>query len=311
MNARARLSWSASLVWLLAVPCVAGCDDSLKSVSLIEETRVLGARVEVEADPLRSSPNPGELASLRFFLAAPDGQPEVSYALSVCAVRLVNSGFPACAGAPFASALETDGSLVDVRLDFQVPEDLDREATPHAFARGLICPNSGLNLGPDGSPSCATGSGTEVAFEFGLGGPDGSNQNQSPTFATDTFSLDGEPWPATADATCDSGSLRQVTAKTRHALRVDLADSNFETLTQPTSVDPGRETLLVSPFSNAGELSNGFLSLSADATPAERSVTWDAPAKNDALPALVRFYFVVRDARAGEDFAERALCVVP
>ena len=29
------------------------------------------------------------------------------------------------------------------------------------------------------------------------------------------------------------------------------------------------------------------------------------------MPRLVRFYFVVRDARGGEDFAKRALCVVP
>ena len=309
MNARAWLSRSPSKIWLLAVLCATGCDDSLKSVSLIEETRVLGARIEVEADPQRSSPNPGERASLRFFLAAPDGQPRISYALSVCAVRLVNSGFPPCEGAPFASALETDEGHADARLDFQVPEDLAREATPHGFASGLICANSGLNLGPDGAASCVTGSGTQVAFEFGLAGPDQSNQ--SPTFASGAFSLDGEPWTATADATCDAGSLRRVTAKTRHALRVDLADSDFETLTQPTSVDPGRETLLVSPFSNAGELSNGFLSLGADTPPVQRAVSWDAPAINDALPRLVRFYFVVRDARAGEDFAERALCVLP
>ncbi|HEY0463485.1 MAG TPA: hypothetical protein VGC79_04720, partial [Polyangiaceae bacterium] len=93
--------------------------------------------------------------------------------------------------------------------------------------------------------------------------------------------------------------------------RGDLASSDFETLTQQTSVDPGRETLLVSPFSSTGKLSNGFLSLTADTPPDERRVYWDAPAVSEAPPRLVRFYFVVRDARGGEDFAQRALCVVP
>ncbi|HEY0466395.1 MAG TPA: hypothetical protein VGC79_19430, partial [Polyangiaceae bacterium] len=209
MNARASLS--GSLAGCALVLCGAGCDDSLKSVSLIEELRVLGARVEVEADPSRSSPNPGERASLRFFVAAPSGEPMVSHALSVCAVRLVNNGFPPCDSAPFASSLETDPSTAEPQLDFQVPEGVDLRATPHAFASGLICPDSGLNLGPTGAPSCVTGSGTEVAFEFELGGPDGNNH--SPSLAAETLSLDGEPWPVSANPTCDDGSLREVTGK--------------------------------------------------------------------------------------------------
>ncbi|MEI9941726.1 MAG: hypothetical protein WDO69_31320 [Pseudomonadota bacterium] len=293
----------------VAVLCSAGCDDSLKSVSVIEETRVLGARVEVEADQTRSSPNPGERASLRFFVAAPNGEPNFSYALSVCAVRLTNNGFPPCASPPFASAQQADPTSADARVDFRVPEDVDLETTPHAFADGLICPDSGLNVGPDGAPSCVTGSGIEVAFEFDLGGP--GQSNQSPTFSADAFSLDGTPWPASAETSCDDDSLRQVTARSPHALRIDLADSDFETLTQQTSVDPALETLLLSPFSSAGKLEHGFLALSRDAPPEQSQVSWDASLPAGGPPALVRFYFVVRDTRGGEDFARRALCVAP
>ncbi|HKO51630.1 MAG TPA: hypothetical protein VJV79_28165 [Polyangiaceae bacterium] len=291
---------------LLAALCGAGCDDSLKSVSLIEETRVLGARVEVEEDPLRSSPRPGERASLRFFVAAPDGKPQLSYALSLCTVRLTNNGFPPCADAPFASSVRADASDADARLDFQLPLGVDLETTPHAFASGLICPDSGLILGSDGAPSCLTGTGTEVAFEFDLVG-----NNHNPSLEGHALLLDGEPWPASAEMTCDDGSLRQVTASSRHALRIDLADSNFEPLTRQSSVEPGRESLLVSPFSSAGELDHGFVMVSADTPPDQRRVGWDAPRPANALPNLVRFYFVVRDTRGGEDFAQRALCVVP
>jgi hypothetical protein len=304
-----RTAFPRSLCLLAVALCNVGCDDSLKSVSLIEETRVLGARVEVETDEDRSSPNAGERASLRFFVAAPDGEPHFSYALSMCAVRLTNNGFPPCTSTPFASAAAAEPTNTDARLDFRVPEDVVLETTPHAFASGLICPDSGLNVGSDGAPRCLSGTGTEVAFEFALGGPEQNNQN--PTFADDALSLDDEPWLASTHESCDDGALRQVTTRTVHALRIDLPDSEFEFLARTSSLEPARETLLMSPFSSAGKMAHGFLALSSDTPPEQRRVFWEAPAIPDSAPSLVRFYFVVRDARGGQDFARRALCVVP
>jgi len=296
--------------WLIALALGSnGCDDPLKSVSLLAETRVLGARVEVDADPTRSSARPGEHAALRFFVAAPDGEPRFSYALSVCAVPLTNSGLPSCAGAPFASGLRAEAGREDARLDFRVPEDLDLAVTPHAFATGLICANSGLDFDGQGAPICTAGSGTEVAFEFELGSAEQSNR--SPTFGAGAFSLDGEPWPHNEQGSCDDGSLPSVTEKARSTLAVDLVGTDFEHLVPQTSLEPSRETLLLSPFASAGKLAHGFLSLSADSSREQRQVTWEAPETEDGRPRMIHFYFVVRDARGGEDFATRALCVVP
>src|SRR4051794_18759907 len=113
----ARISFRTSLSVFVTALASAGCDDSLKSISLIEETRVLGARIEVEADPLRASPQPGEQASLRFFVVSADGAPNVSYALSVCAVHWTSIGFPPCASAPFASTVQIDSSSAEPRLE--------------------------------------------------------------------------------------------------------------------------------------------------------------------------------------------------
>jgi hypothetical protein len=305
----ARTSLLRSLSWFVFALASAGCDDSLKSVSLIEETRVLGARVEVEQEPLRSSPHPGERASLRLLVAAPDGAANFSYALSLCAVRLTNNGFPSCDGAPFASAVEIAPSTKDARLDFQVPQEVDLETTPHAFASGLVCPDAGLQLGTDLVPRCLMGTGTEVAFEFALGGPEQSNQN--PSFAPNGLALDGATWPASTEMSCEGDSLPRVPTKSRHVIGIDLADSDFELLPRSTSIDPARETLLASSFSSAGKLDHGFLALSAETPADQRRVSWDAPPSADGIETLVRFYFVVRDARGGQDFAERALCVVP
>jgi len=307
MSARNSLPLSLPLI----ATCLfsAGCDDSLKNVSLIEETRVLGARVESDSDPAQASPLPGEHASLRFFVVAPSGAPSFSYTVSLCSVGLSNFGFPPCTGDPFASAQQIAAGTGDARLDFVVPEQVDLQATPHAFARGLICPDSALNVAADGSSSCTSGSGKEVAFEFPLGGTEDSNRN--PSFTDDGLQLDGEPWLANAEPSCEAESSPRVSASSAHAIRVTFPDADFEELTQPTSVDPARETLLVSPFASAGKLDHGFISLSADTPPEERRVSWVAPALPDGSPTLVRFYFVVRDARSGEDFATRALCVVP
>src|SRR6478735_2769485 len=160
-----------------------GCDDSLKSVSLVEETRVLGARVESDADPSRGSPTPGERASLGVFVVGPDGQPQFSYALTMCAVHLTNTGFPECDSPPFASVVRVEPSPEAARLEFQVPEDVDLEQTPHAFAKGRVCPDSSLIVAADGSSSCANDGGREFAFEFALGGAEDTNHN--PSFTED------------------------------------------------------------------------------------------------------------------------------
>ena len=279
---------SLCLALLSAVSLNIGCDDTLKRVSLIEETRVLGARAEVDGDPLRSSPEPGERATVRFFVAAPDGPASVDYALSACAVKPTFNGIPQCSGLPFASTQRTESSTEPVAIELEVPIATDLDATPHALIRGTIAR-------------------TEVAFELDLGSA--TSNNQSPTFTADALELDAEPWRSVAEPSCDG--VPSVAARSRHRFGVTLGDGDFEPLVQATSVDPSRETLLVSQFADAGELEHAYLSLTAATPASEREVTWTAPALTDSEPRLVRFYFVVRDERGGEDLTTRALCVLP
>ena len=310
MSACGKLSQSSvgALLGALLSCLTPACDDSLKSVSLIEETRVLGARVEVASDATRSSPQPGEQASLRLFLAAPVEPAQVSYTLSVCAVSPVNTGFPSCASAPFASVQQAQPTSSEPALDFRVPADLDLIATPHALASAFVCPDGPLSVDENDRPNCGNGAGTAVNFEFDLGGPDYANH--SPSITADALTWDDAPWPeAPESATCDD--LRAVSAGSTHTLAITIPDADFEALTQSTSLEPARETLLVSQFSSSGQLSHAFLSLSEDTAPADRRVTWQAPKVSAAEPTLARFYFVVRDARGGEDFATRAVCVHP
>ncbi|HEY4105386.1 MAG TPA: hypothetical protein VGM44_15920 [Polyangiaceae bacterium] len=296
-----RGSWwlVASATWVCA-----GCDVPLKTESLIQETRVLGARVEVAADPGRASPAPGESAHLRVFVAAPDGLPNVSYAFSLCGVTPSNAGFPNCVTAPFATAFQPNPAIGDPQFDFQIPSELDPNATPHGFLSGIVCPNDSAVQNADDSASCASTTGDTLAFEFDLAGPGEDNQN--PTFAGDSLTLDGGSWDAN-DATASCDSLTQVNVKSTHRLGVTLVDSDFDSLQQVTSEDPMRETILLSQFSTAGDLDHTFVTLTPSAAGSETN--WLAPSEADADGTIVHFYFVVRDSRGGEDLAERALCL--
>lgn len=51
--------------------CLAACEDDLPAVTLIAHMRVLGARTEVQGDPSRSNPKPGETARITWPVAFP------------------------------------------------------------------------------------------------------------------------------------------------------------------------------------------------------------------------------------------------
>jgi len=306
MSARISLChWSYSFVFGAAL-VASGCDDPLKEESLIQETRVLGARIEVVGDEGRASPLPGEMAHFSAFLAAPDGSPSAGYALSVCGVQPTNSGLPNCATPAFGSALEADAMPGNPSFDFTVPTELDASKTPHGFVSGVVCPNDSAAVDTNGDPSCASSPGEPIAFEFDFAGPGEDNNN--PNFTADSLTLDGSAWPAPDPAaTCDA--LPQIALGSKHSFGVALADGDFDSLTQTTKEDPTRETILLSQFSTNGKLAHLFVSLTPQTLTS--STDWDAPSKPDAARPITHLYFVIRDSRGGEDFTERALCVSP
>ncbi len=306
MSAHISLSQWSYAVLLGAAFSAFGCDDPLKEESLIQEPRVLGARLEVAGDTARASPAPGEIAHFTAFLAAPDGAPNAGYALSVCGVQPTNSGFPSCATSVFGGTLQADPVAGNPSFDFTVPADLDTTASPHGFVSGVVCPNDTATLDTNENPSCANGPGEPIAFEFDFAGPGEDNQN--PQFTPNSLTLDGSTWPAPdTSAACDA--LPQITLGSTHIFGVALVDNDFDSLVQTTKEDPKRETLLLSQFSTTGKLAHLFVSLTPQTLTS--STSWDAPSKADPSAPITHFYFVIRDSRGGEDLAERAVCIAP
>src|SRR4051812_37037967 len=135
-----------------------GCDEPLKSVELITEPRVLGARVEVTGDSGRAAPAPGESATVTFLLAAPELSPSFGFALAACSAAARNGSRSACAAAPFSEISSQNGAAAAASLSFDVPADLDPSG--RVAVLGIICPDGSPSA--DGSSCDGTALGTPV-----------------------------------------------------------------------------------------------------------------------------------------------------
>ena len=105
------MSRSLLTVALLTAGC-AGND--LPSGSYLDHDRALGVRIEVDGDPSRASPNPGEVVTARWIVAGPDQTTNVAWTLGACIGHATG-----CDGDPFAVE---SGSSRDPQVSVAVPE---------------------------------------------------------------------------------------------------------------------------------------------------------------------------------------------
>src|SRR3982750_4534025 len=68
----------------VAAIALAGCSNDLPVASVLERTRVLGARVEVASDPGRAEVSPGEAASVSWIVAGPSAPATLDWAFPLC-----------------------------------------------------------------------------------------------------------------------------------------------------------------------------------------------------------------------------------
>lgn len=292
-------------LWFLLF--MTGCGDPLRPVELIEEFRVLGARIEVDGEPERASLAPGENGRARFVVAAPDARPSFSYHLELCPSTGLGSGIPSCDAPVLAVAERSAPEPGELVFDFSLPEGYDVVRFPWGLIHGELCPDSAVS-----GSSCAGGEpGREIALEFLL---EGADTNHNPTLAADALSFDGAAWPSIsgdAGPCADDGVAAIAAPGTSHEIILRLTSADRDDLVAETKVDPLRESLLVSHFVTAGSLERAFSEIAAAADELFVSLRWTAPEFTEAAGTSVRFFFVVRDGRGGADFTTRGVCVVP
>jgi len=298
---------------LAALALGPGCGPTFDPASLIETTRVLGARVTAGTDaPSRATPLPGETASVSWLVSGPTPPGRQGWAFALCQPAL--PGDLTCGGVPYAVY---QGSDPQPALTLTMPDAGVLGAATSVLLYGRICDGAAPTFdAQSGLPGCAAGApGTTAAVSIALGGPDTVNHN--PT-ADRGLTFDGQDWPAPDGGDpCATGPL--VTAGTKaHLVGLATAGSDRERYTlpfgDPPVATPRREALQLSPFSTRGKFQNAFAFVDA-ADPSDAPVAqmkWDAPdAKDVAAPVAITFTFVVRDDRGGSDWTTRSACLTP
>jgi hypothetical protein len=308
----------ASMLLLLLGLLMGGCGPSFDPASLVNTTRVIGARVEVDGVPDRATPKPGETATVTWLVTSPQATPPLAWAFAVCVPGTV-AGKPAlgCASTPIAIFEGTDSVP---RLTISVPAAAALGTASALVVYGEICSGGGAmpTFDPqDGLPRCTDGGGTTVSVSVPL--QFGDEPNHNPT-ADRAFTLDGQPWASLPVGADPCGVGPRVSAGTSdHLIGTTTEGSDREPYTavlgDPPVPTPVRESLQISHFTTAGKLKSQFSFVeSADGnTQTPVAVKWNAPRSAD-VPAAglpVTMTFVVRDNRGGTDWTTRVVCVGP
>lgn len=277
----------------LALFAFAACDDPFDPGSLITDTRVLGARVEVAEDAERASPGEGETAQVTLLMAAPGALPELSWALLACLDEACET--------PLARAVGHD---VSPTLELTVPA---REQLGDAeFLRvvGIVCSRGE----PDERGACvgAGAKGTALTFQLPLAG---QSPNLNPDLTGTSLSYAGKQLTE-GEGAC-TGLPMKADGK-EHDLKIELGEQARELYLSSDGKEL-REELQISHFVDAGELARQFSFVAAD-DPTQRpqiELSWQMPSadyvKNGDRP--VRLLTVVRDLRGGTSLIESSLCL--
>jgi hypothetical protein len=264
-----RAVWAACLA-------MSACGDPLKQPQDIEESRVLGARVEVQGDEDRASVAPGETAAVTWLVADPGDPRPRTWAFAVCEAEDVARGIPICAHDPFAFATSGVPSLAPVAFDFTVPLG----AVGPLVVLGVVCADGQAHVGVDfASTTCSGADAVQTDVNLYVLVDDGAITNENPDLVS--LQLDGAPWPEGVE-----------TEPGEHQIALG-------------ATDPDGDALQISHFSDAGELERAFSRIDAGSPTA--TVAWSAPGS----AATAHLYFVVRDLRGGVTWITRTLTVTP
>lgn len=278
----------------------AGCIADLASPSLIEDTRVLAARAEVDGMPGVTWPAPGETLRVRFLVAHEAAPRPVGWHLLACAEADVRTGNPVCAAPPFAEHVQAEPTLEAPAVELVAPPLAELAPTGRILLHGIFCVD-GAPAGPD---DCVASEGhpTRILYSIRVVEP-GAPRNRAPTL--DDLRVDGDPWPDAPlpepGAPCaDDGLLRVAPGAAPLTLSLGAAPDSFEEA----------EEIQVSHHATAGELDATFSFLDA---PGDRArVRWTPPGGEDVPDAgrIVRFWHVGLDRRGGTHWVSRALCLI-
>jgi hypothetical protein len=292
-----------------------GCGPDFDPPSLVTETRVVGARVDVAGGEDRASPAPGEDATVTWLVTAPEATPPLQWAFALCKPALPND--LDCGAPPFA--IFTGAGATPI-IPVTMPTADALGGANRLLLYGRICQDTAPVFDPQtGRPTCEGGAlGTTASVGINL--QTTADVNHNPV-AERSFTFDGQPWPPSVAGgdPCVDGP-RVLMGSQAHVIGMAAEGADRETYTalvgDPPAPQEKREALQISLFTTAGKVKPSYLFVEAAdpraVTPVE--ATWNAPGAVElqgAAEKVVAFTFVVRDDRGGTAWTSRAACVGP
>jgi hypothetical protein len=321
---RSRRAFAATLLLLAAA-----CGDPFDPAWLVVDSRVLGARAEVEGDPARAWPRPGETVSVTWFVVDEDSARPLAWAFAWCPAAPTAFGEPFCVAGTSPQLLPPQlapgpGPPV-ARID--VPSEAALGGADQLLLVGLVCAAGRIEATPahleslEGWEDVCVGDGakaTPVLLPVPVQLGDATNLR--PEIAQ--VRLVGQPWAAPAEAvleasttTCPDDPAVPLVSRAAVELPVELemtpgSREDYDLVTAAGEVVRLTEALRVQHVVTSGTLPRLFTVLDEEgATTAHFAWTPPEPGDPMAERSLVRLHFVVTDGRSGTAFTSRALCL--
>jgi len=326
---------------------LAACGESFAPASVVDDLRVVAARVEVEGKAPRANPDPGDRITITNLVIdrgyEPGSEntlspPPLQWSLVACvpapsllSIPLCDTVIPCegCEATPPADPL-----AVPV-VSFTVPgaEELDATEATQVVLQGAVCAE-GAPAGLDAILAFVTGEsdvlnpcqnpenqGRFISVQVPIE-TDPDNPNDNPEIENVTIA--GGAWPPPFDqgvprdfpnAQCADflDPAFEVIRAGSPPVLIELAATpeSFQTFVEDDMGErvEATEEMQVSWLADGGgfEFSFGFIALPATSV----TIQWAPPAFANPQGTLVRFTFPMRDGRGGVDWVERGLCILP
>jgi hypothetical protein len=266
-----------------------GCGDPLSDPARLEESRILGVRMQV--DDGSATLRPGAAAEFQVLIAGQDGTPAARFEYQLCVAAESDRGVPQCEEEPFVEAIV---DLGDTPIGFTVPEDV--EVGARVVLLGVVCLESEPVLRGEPLGWACTGREAPLRLSFDSRVADDEDANSHPDLSEIEVRVDGDRVvidSATFDEPCAEAATR-VRRSSGHALEISLGSGARER----------GEALQISHFASRGSLERQFSFVPPGDTPTV-ALNWD---EEDAA-AEVRLALVVRDGVGGVSWVNTGFCL--
>ncbi len=320
---RALESTTKSLCLFMVVLDLSACGDPLVARELVQDNRVIGARVERGDDAEQAWVQPGHVASLRWFVVSPFGPPLLDWAFSLCVAAPVSRDLPICAAPSFAHFASAEPTNTEPRLEFTMPNETALDGAGQITANGAFCGSGNPLVSLDEefptNVHCPDPSERPLLATMGVFVAREATTNKNPSFRSIERRFDGLDWPTWTDpsnspsgcATLNESLLLVKADSSQHTLSFALPAALAEALPTVSSHSASVETIQLSHYVTSGDLERAFSVVDFTRPAPQVSVNWNAPGNVPGGGQLVRFYFVLRDGRGGIDWSTHAVCVLP